>query len=88
VRIRKPAYEGGSKWTLVYKRAIEAAIEDKEWLAAFQNNTVSAPPRSALEVEMEERIVTDNNGEQIEEPVYTVTKVYRVTPPAEQIGLL
>jgi hypothetical protein len=37
---------------------------------------------------MEERIVTDNNGEQIEEPVYTVTKVYRVTPPAEQIGLL
>jgi hypothetical protein len=88
VRIRKPAYEGNSKWTLVYKRAIEAAIEDKDWLEKFQSNVVSAPPGSALEVDMDEKVVINSKGEQIEEPVYTVTKVHSVTPPAEQIQLI
>ncbi len=88
VRIRKPAYEGNSKWTLVYKRAIEAAIEDKDWLEKFQSNVVSAPPGSALEVDMDEKVVINSKGEQIEEPVYTVTKVHSVAPPAEQIQLI
>ena len=79
VRIRKPAYEGNSKWTLVYKRAIEATIEDTTWLNQFQSNAVSAPPGSALDVDMEETVIINNRGEQIEDPTYIVTKVYAVT---------
>lgn len=65
VRIRKPAYEGLSKWTLVYRKAIEASIEDIKWLNKFQTNQIQAPPGTALDVELEETIITDERGEAI-----------------------
>jgi hypothetical protein len=45
-------------------RHIEAAIEDKDWLEKFQSNVVSAPPGSALEVDMDEKVVINSKGEQ------------------------
>ena len=84
VRIRKAVYEGSSKWTLVYKRAIEASIEDAEWLLKFQNNQEDAPPNSSLFVDLEEEWLVDENGEALEDPIYSVKKVHGVTKPPEQ----
>jgi hypothetical protein len=88
VRIRKPAYEGKSRWTLVYEKAIEASIEDEDWLNDFQKNIVSAPPNSSLEVEMIKEVVVDEHGVAFDEPVYRVIKVLRVIPPPDQLSLL
>lgn len=85
VKIRKPAYEGKSKWTLIYKKGIEASIDDEAWLKLYQTNQVQAPPGSSLEVELEEVFLVDEKDEQIEEPTYRVLKVLRVCPPDEQL---
>ncbi len=86
VRIRKAAYEGRSKWTLVYLKAIEASIDDIEWLEKFQNNEVSAPPNSSLDVELEVKVLVNEAGLAIDEANYRVLKVYGVKPPKKQIG--
>ena len=72
VRIRKAAYEGTSKWTFIHKHAIQALIEDAEWLNRFQANQELAPPGSSLDVDMEEVYRTSENGEMIGEPSYRV----------------
>lgn len=84
VKIRKPAYEGRSKWTVMYKRAVEAAFEDIEWLAEFQSGKVAAPPGSYLDVDLSEEYITNENGEMVGDPSYVITKVYGVTPPSSQ----
>lgn len=84
VRIRKPAYEGRSKWTIVYKKAIDAEMQDEEWLTKFQTNQVDAPPNSQLVVDLEETIVTNERGEAVEEPIYVIKKVHNVLPPPKQ----
>lgn len=43
IEIRRPAYEGQSRWTVMYKRAIDAAFGDKEWLGDFQAGKIQAP---------------------------------------------
>ncbi len=88
VRIRSAIYEGKSKWTLVYKKALQASMEDYEWLSKFQNNIIPVPPGTALDVELEETIVTDEHGEAIEEPSYRVIKVHSTKQPPEQMVLL
>lgn len=88
VRIRKPAYEGKSKWTVVYEKAIEASIEDEEWLTRFQSNKEYAPPNSSLEVEMIKEVVINEHGEAIDEPIYRIIKVHKVILPPEQQRLL
>jgi len=84
VRIRKPAYEGKSKWTLVYLRAIDASMEDEDWLEKFQSNVVSAPPNSSLMVDLEQNVIVNERGEALEEPTYRVLKVHHVIPPPQQ----
>jgi hypothetical protein len=78
VKIRKPAYEGKSKWTLIYKRGIEASIEDEAWLRLYQTNQTQAFPGSSLEVELEEVFLVNDKDELIEEPSYRVLKVVKV----------
>lgn len=87
VRIRKPAYKGRSKWTLVYLKAIEAAMDDIEWLEKFQRNEVHAPPNSSLIVDLEQKVIVNERGEAIEDPAYRVIKVYDVILPPIQDGL-
>lgn len=87
VRIRKAAYEGNAKWTVMYKRAIEAPIEDKEWLEQFQTDKVQAPPGSALDVVLEETYITNELGEVVGDPTYRILKVHRVIPRAVQTKL-
>ena len=85
VRIRKAAYEGTSKWTLVYKSAVEASIEDTEWLERFQSSQELAPPGSYLDVDLNEVYKTNENGEIVGEPSYRVVKVHAVVLPPEQL---
>ena len=87
VRIRKPAYEGRSKWTIVYLRAVEASMEDLEWLDKFQNNKIPAPPNSSLDVDLEQTVIVNERGEALEDPTYKVLKVHDVTLPEHQEGL-
>ena len=86
VPIRKAAYEGTSRWTLFYQRAIEASIEDTEWLNSFQAGQESAPPGSSLDVEMEEVYITNENGEMIRDPSYRVVKVHKVVLSPKQMA--
>lgn len=87
VRIRKAAYEGNAKWTVMYKRAIEAPIEDKDWLEQFQNDKIQAPPGSALKVTLEETYITNELGEVVGEPTYKILEVHGVIPRAVQTKL-
>lgn len=84
VRIRKAAYEGASKWTLMYKRAIEAPIDDQEWLTKFQSGLEKAPPGSSLSVDLEETYITNENDEMMGDPTYRVIKVHDVELPMRQ----
>ncbi len=87
VRIRKAAYEGNAKWTVMYKRAIDAPIEDKDWLEQFQANKVQAPPGCALEVTLEETYITNDLGEVVGDPTYKILKVHGVIPRPVQTKL-
>jgi len=84
IKIRKPAYEGRSRWTVMYKRAIEAAFDDIEWLDLFQNGKISAPPGSYLDVDLEEQYITNENDEIMGDPTYRIKKVHGVTLPSKQ----
>jgi hypothetical protein len=87
VRIRKAAYEGTARWTLMYKRAIDAPIDDADWLARFQAAEIDAPPGSSLDVELEETYITSEIGEVLGDPTYRVLKVHGVIKPPEQTRL-
>ena len=84
VKIRKAVYEGTAQWTIVYRKAIDVSIDDKEWLLRFQQNQEEAPPNSTLLVDLEEEGLVDENGKVIEESTFTVQKVYKVIKPPEQ----
>ncbi|MEX0583968.1 MAG: hypothetical protein WD185_09880 [Sneathiella sp.] len=87
VHIRKAAYEGRSKWTLVYLKAIEASIDDIEWLDKFQSNEISVPPNSILDVELEKTVLVNEGGFAIDDGSYRVLKVYDVKSPHKQIDI-
>lgn len=71
----------------MYKRAIEAPIDDTEWLAQFQSAQVDAPPGSSLDVELEETYITSELGEVLGDPAYRVLRVHGVVKPPEQTKL-
>lgn len=87
VKIRKPVYEGNAKWTIIYKKAVDAAFNDTVWLQDYQTNKASAPPQSSLDVDLEERYITNNDGVQIAPSSYTITKVHDVKLPKVQMEL-
>jgi hypothetical protein len=84
VKIRKPAYEGSSSWTVLYKRAINAAFDHKEWLKDFQDGKIQAPPGSSIDVDLEEQYITNENGEIIGDPTYRIKHVHGVKLPMKQ----
>lgn len=87
VKIRKAVYVGTGKWSIQYDKGREMSFEEEaeSWLADFQANRVSAPPGSLLSVEMRvSAIKLDKDGEPIEEPSYTITKVFGIDRPPEQ----
>ncbi len=82
VTVRRAVYVGAGKWTIQYDRAREMSVADEEWLTAFQNNEIAAPPGSQLDVSIRmSEIKIDARGEPIEAPEYTITKVHSVILP-------
>ena len=80
-------YEGKSRWTLVYKHAMEVPIDDEKWLEKFQNGIENAPPGSSLRVDLEETYITNEDDEIISDPLYRVKKVHKVLFPSSQLKM-
>lgn len=75
--IRKPDFEGRSKWGFIYlDKKIEASIEDDDFLAWFKDNsTVSRGDH--ISVTLEIYVDLDRNGEPIKgTEKYSIKKVY------------
>lgn len=90
VRIKSAQYEGSAQWAFLWNgRAINAEMMDKaaEWVAGFQENKISAPPNSVLDVTMVETAQLDAQGLIVGKPSYQVLEVHGVTPPPQQQGL-
>ena len=90
VRIKSAQYEGDAQWAFLWNgRAINAAMVGSaaEWVGAFQENRVAAPPNSILDVSMIETAQLDDQGLIIGKASYQVQEVHSVTPPPTQIGL-
>lgn len=90
VRIKSAQYEGNAQWSLLWNgRAINAEMVDKaaDWVSGFQENQISAPPNSVLEVSMVEKAQLDAQGMIVGKPSYQVHEVHSVTPPPRQGGL-
>lgn len=81
VKVKKPDYLGKSKWVLKYAgHAIEANIEDHEWLHHFQTNTVVLHPGDSLRVLMREEVSYGHAGEVVH--INNVVKaVLEIIPP-------
>lgn len=90
VRIKSAQYEGNAQWSFLWNgRAINAEMVDKaaEWVIEFQDNKVSAPPNSILDVSMLETAQLDEQGLIVGKASYSVHAVHKVTPPPRQVGL-
>lgn len=90
VRIKSAQYEGNAQWSFMWNgRSISAEMVDAAaaWVADFQENRISAPPNSTLDVSMLETVQLNANGIAVGKPSYRVLKVHSVTPPPRQIGL-
>lgn len=90
VRIKSPQYEGNAKWSLLWQgRAIDAEMSGaaSAWVEDFQQNRVSAPPNTVLDVSMTEMVKLDAQGLAVGKPTYVVQKVHAATPPPTQASL-
>lgn len=91
VRIKSAQYEGTAKWSFMWNgRSIDADMEGQaaEWVIAFQNNQIHAPPNTVLEVTMTETVKLDGQGNSIGRAAYAVTEVRSATPPPAQLSIL
>jgi hypothetical protein len=89
VRIKSAQYEGNAQWAFLWNgRAINAEMVEKaaEWVTQFQDNKVSAPPNSTLDVSMNETVQLDAQGLIVGKPSYRVLEVHSVNPPPRQTG--
>lgn len=90
VRIKSAQYEGNAQWSFLWNgRAINAEMVENaaDWVVKFQNNEVSAPPNSILDVSMVENAQLDAQGLIVGKPSYAVSEVHKVTPPPAQTEL-
>jgi hypothetical protein len=90
VRIKSAQYEGNAQWALLWNgRPINAEMVDKaaDWVVLFQENKVSAPPNSILDVSMVETARLDAQGLIVGRAAYKVLEVHSVTQPPSQSGL-
>lgn len=88
VKVRRPAFEGGAAWTIIYKRAIDAKFDDIQWLEDFQSGRIVFLPGWRLVVDLEEVVPINDRGEEVARPSYSIKKVVGVERPPEQIPLI
>jgi hypothetical protein len=85
VRVKKAIFEGSSKWSIVYKKAVEAKMADIDWLNDFQSGKIMLQPRCKLIVDLEERVPINDDGEETGQATYTIMKVHGVQTPPNQL---
>lgn len=78
LRVKKPDYLGQSRWLFHHDgHPIEASIEDKEWLAAFQRREIIIRPGDSLKARLKTEVRKGYDKEDIAVHHY-VTKVIDV----------
>jgi len=78
LKVKKPDYLGQSKWLFQHEgHPIEASIENKEWLEAFQNREIVVQPGDSLKVRLKTEVKKGYDREDISVRHY-VTKVIDV----------
>lgn len=78
LKIKKPDYLGQSRWLFHHEaHPIEASIEDKEWLAAFQNREVIVCPGDSLKARVKTEVRKGYDREDVSVRYY-VSKVIDV----------
>jgi hypothetical protein len=85
LKIKKPDFLGSSKWEFRYDgHAIEAKIQDYEWLDRFREDGAGVRPGGALRAMVRVEVAYDDENESLP-PKYTILKVVEVLPPPHQI---
>lgn len=75
LKVKKPDYLGQSRWLFHHdKHPIEASIEDKEWLAAFQNRQIVIRPGDSLRARLKTEVRKGYDKEDMSVHYY-VTKI-------------
>jgi len=63
LKIKKPDYLGDSRWDFKHdKTALQAKIEDSQWMDKFHKKQITIGPGDALEVKMKTIVDYDNKG--------------------------
>jgi len=80
LKVKKPDYLGQSRWLFHHdKHPIEANIDDKEWLAAFQNREIIIRPGDSLKARLKTEVRKGYDKEDISVH-YCITKIFDVIP--------
>jgi hypothetical protein len=75
LKVKKPDYLGESRWLFHHDgHPIEASIEDKEWLAAFQNRKIIVRPGDSLKAHLKTEVRRGYDKEDVSVRYY-ITKV-------------
>jgi len=78
LKVKKPDYLGQSRWLFHHdKHPIEANIDDKEWLSAFQNREIIIRPGDSLKARLKTEVRKGYDKEDIAVH-YCVTKIFDV----------
>lgn len=80
LRVKKPDYLGESRWLFqLDKHPLEAKIEDKEWLSAFQERTILVRPGDSLKARVRTELKKGYDGKDVGVR-YDVIQVIEVIP--------
>jgi hypothetical protein len=80
LKVKKPDYLGQSRWLFHQDgHPIEASLDDKEWLSAFQNREIVVRPGDSLKARLKTEIRKGYDKEDISVR-YSVTKIIDVIP--------
>ncbi len=73
LKVKKPDYLGQSKWLFHHNgHPIEASIEDKEWLDAFQSRKIVVRPGDSLKARLKTEIMRGYDKEDVSVRYYII----------------
>src|SRR5690625_702079 len=83
-KIKSPDMLGSSQWTVHRnKRAVKVEMLHKGWLDAYHNREFVLLPGDSLRCRVEERILYDQNGTEIERKLSVVEVLGIMSPPSQ-----
>lgn len=80
--VNKIALVGSSKWEFYFNKAIQAKIEDEEWLENFKKHRFAVTADIQLKVSMRSECSRDKSGNPVENTTkYYIEKVHKIIYP-------